>query len=128
MTDPANPREAGVISQSGQYHTMRVKDGYVYLVSDFYTYYDSSVSNESDYIPQIQGKSAPRGRYIYAAGTTGSQHTVISAFALSDPTEKLQTKAIFGNAGMCYVSENNIYITEEYYGKKRDREYPDFDP
>ena len=50
-------------------------------------------------------------------GTTGSQHTVISAFALSDPTEKLQTKAIFGNAGMCYVSENNIYITEEYYGK-----------
>ena len=68
VTDPANPREAGVISQSGQYHTMRVKDGYVYLVSDFYTYYDSSVSNESDYIPQIQGKSAPRGRYIYAAG------------------------------------------------------------
>lgn len=35
VTDPANPREAGVISQSGQYHTMRVKDGYVYLVSDF---------------------------------------------------------------------------------------------
>ena len=78
VTDPANPREAGVISQSGQYHT------------------------EDIYMPQ---------------GTTGSQHTVISAFALSDPTEKLQTKAIFGNAGMCYVSENNIYITEEYYGK-----------
>lgn len=117
VTDPANPREAGVISQSGQYHTMRVKDGYVYLVSDFYTYYDSSVSNESDYIPQIQG-SLLRAEDIYMPqGTTGSQHTVISAFALSDPTEKLQTKAIFGNAGMCYVSENNIYITEEYYGK-----------
>ena len=117
VTDPANPREAGVISQSGQYHTMRVKDGYVYLVSDFYTYYDSSVSNESDYIPQIQG-SLLRAEDIYMPqGTTGSQYTVISAFALSDPTEKLQTKAIFGNAGMCYVSENNIYITEEYYGK-----------
>ena len=117
VTDPANPREAGVISQSGQYHTMRVKDGYVYLVSDFYTYYDSSVSNESDYIPQIQG-SLLRAEDIYMPqGTTGSQYTVISAFALSDPTEKLQTKAIFGNAGMCYVSENNIYITEGYYGK-----------
>ena len=115
VTDPANPREAGVISQSGQYHTMRVKDGYVYLVSDFYTYYDSSVSNESDYIPQIQG-SLLRAEDIYMPqGTTGSQHTVISAFALSDPTEKLQTKAIFGNAGMCYVSENNIYITSNYY-------------
>ena len=45
VTDPANPREAGVISQSGQYDRMRVKDGYVYLVSDFYSYYDSSVSN-----------------------------------------------------------------------------------
>lgn len=64
VTDPANPREAGVISQSGQYHTMRVKDGYVYLVSDFYTYYDSSVSNESDYIPQIQG-SLLRAEDIY---------------------------------------------------------------
>ena len=94
-----------------------MKDGYVYLVSDFYTYYDSSVSNESDYIPQIQG-SLLRAEDIYMPqGTTGSQYTVISAFALSDPTEKLQTKAIFGNAGMCYVSENNIYITEEYYGK-----------
>ena len=68
VTDPANPREAGVISQSGQYHTMRVKDGYVYLVSDFYTYYDSSVSNESDYIPQIQGSLLRAERYIYAAG------------------------------------------------------------
>ena len=117
VTDPENPKEAGVISQSGQYHTMRVKDGYVYLVSDFYTYYDSSVSNESDYIPQIQG-SLLRAEDIYMPqGTTGSQYTVISAFALSDPTEKLQTKAVFGNAGMCYVSENNIYITEEYYGK-----------
>ena len=117
VTDPANPKEAGVISQSGQYHTMRVKDGYVYLVSDFYTYYDSSVSNESDYIPQIQG-SLLRAEDIYMPqGTMGSQYTVISAFALSDPTEKLQTKAVFGNAGMCYVSEKNIYITEEYYGK-----------
>lgn len=117
VTDPENPKEAGVISQSGQYHTMRVKDGYVYLVSDFYTYYDSSVSNESDYIPQIQRSLLRAEDICMPQGTTGSQYTVISAFALSDPTEKLQTKAIFGNAGMCYVSENNIYITEEYYGK-----------
>lgn len=117
VTDPANPKEAGVISQSGQYHTMRVKDGYVYLVSDFFTYYDSSTSNENDYIPQIQG-SLLRAEDIYMPqGTIGSQYTVISAFALSDPTVKLQTKAIFGNAGMCYVSEDHIYITEEYYGK-----------
>ena len=47
----------------------------------------------------------------------GSQHTVISAFALSDPTEEITDKGDFRNAGMCYVSENNIYITEEYYGK-----------
>lgn len=64
VTDPANPREAGVISQSGQYHTMRVKDGYVYLVSNFLHILDSSVSNESDYIPQIQG-SLLRAEDIY---------------------------------------------------------------
>jgi len=117
VTDPSNPKEAGVISQSGQYHTMREKDGYVYLISDFYTYYDSSVSTENDYIPQVQGDLLRAEDIYMPQGTIGSQYTVVSAFALSDPTVKLQTKAIFGNAGMCYVSENNIYITEECYGK-----------
>ena len=67
VTDPANPREAGVISQSGQYHTMRVKDGYVYLVSDFYTYYDSSVIKRKRLYPADPEVCSAR-RYIYAAG------------------------------------------------------------
>ena len=45
----------------------------------------------------------------------GSSYTVITAFSLDNPKEKTDSKAVFGTAGTCYVSTDNIYITENYY-------------
>src|SRR5699024_11210874 len=36
ISDRTDPKKAGEISQSGCYNTMRVKDGYVYMISSFY--------------------------------------------------------------------------------------------
>lgn len=40
---------------------------------------------------------------------------MISAFSLDDPAEKTDSKAVFGVSGLCYVSAENIYITEADY-------------
>ena len=36
VSDPSEPELKGTISQSGYYNTMRAKDGYLYVFSDFY--------------------------------------------------------------------------------------------
>ena len=36
VSDPSAPGKLGSITQSGSYHTMRVRDGYVYVLSDLY--------------------------------------------------------------------------------------------
>ena len=41
----------------------------------------------------------------------GNEYTIITAFSLDDPSEKTDSKAVFGYSDVCYVSENNIYIT-----------------
>lgn len=40
---------------------------------------------------------------------------MITAFSLENPEEKTDSKAVFGTAGECYVSTENIYVTESYY-------------
>lgn len=36
VSDPANPKSLGEMSQSGSFHTMRVSGDYMYLLSTFY--------------------------------------------------------------------------------------------
>ena len=45
----------------------------------------------------------------------GNEYTIITAFSLDNPSEKTDSKAVFGYSDVCYVSENNIYITSNYY-------------
>lgn len=47
----------------------------------------------------------------------GNQYTVITSFSLEEPSEKTDSKAVFGSSGMCYVSTENIYVTEGWYGQ-----------
>lgn len=116
ITDPAAPEKLGTISQSGYYNTMRVKDGYVYVLSNFYADGAAARANIGAYIPEVQGNTLDAADIYLPQGKAGNEYTVISAFSLSDPTEKTDSKAVFGISGICYVSSANIYITEAYYG------------
>lgn len=116
VSDPSEPELKGTISQSGYYNTMRAKDGYLYVFSDFYADTAAARADTWAYIPEVQERMLDASDIYMPVGTMGSQYTVISAFSLSDPAEKSDSKAVFGSSGICYVSEDNIYITENYYG------------
>lgn len=117
VSDPYAPEKVGTVSQSGAYNTMRARGGYLYVLSNFYADSAAPRSNVGAYIPEVQGSSMPAEDIYMPPMLMGSQYTVISAFSLADPTEKTDSKAVFGTAGMCYVSEENIYITESCYGE-----------
>ena len=113
--DPSEPELLGTISQSGYYNTMRVKDGYAYVISDFYADVGAAREDTAAYVPEVRGTLMSAADICLPVGRTGSQYAVISAVSLEDPSEKSDSKAVFGNAGMCYVSAGNIYVTESDY-------------
>ena len=115
ISDPADPEKISTLSQSGYYNTMRVKDGYVYVLSDYSLPYDISRPEPRTYIPEIQGEIMPVSDIYMPQRKMGNDYTVITAFSLDDPKEKTDSKAVFGTAGECYVSTENIYVTESYY-------------
>ena len=112
ISDAAQPEQVGVFSQSGYFNTMRVKDGYVYLISNFYAGIPAEPADREAYIPQVQEKLlAPEDIYI-PAGQSGKEYTLISAFALNAPEEETDTAAVLGSSSRCYVSGENIYVAE----------------
>ncbi len=115
ISDPADPEKISALSQSGYYNTMRVKDGYVYVLSDYSLPYDISRPEPRTYIPEVQGEIMPVSDIYMPQRKMGNDYTVITAFSLDDPKEKTDSKAVFGTAGECYVSTENIYVTESYY-------------
>ena len=116
ISKPEKPKSVGKISQSGNYNTMRVSGDYVYLLSDFYAEIYSSRTDRDGYIPTVQGKRIESGDILMPMGAQAEKYTIISAFSIKDPEKKVDTKAVFGSAGMCYVSRENIYICESDYG------------
>lgn len=116
VSDPASPEKLGSLTQSGMYHTMRAKDGYIYLISDFYVDVAVPRSGVDGYIPWVQGEKLDAADIYMPPEKMGNSYTVISAFSLKEPDQKTDSKAVFGQNGMCYVSQENIYITEAYYG------------
>ena len=112
ISDPTAPEKLSTISQSGTYNTMRARDGYLYVLSDFYADTAAPRSGVDLYVPEVQGGTLEASDIYMPQGGTGNSYTVISAFSLADPAEKTDGKAVFGNSGICYVSTENIYITE----------------
>lgn len=117
ISDRTNPVKMGNISQSGYYNTMRVRDGYVYVISNFYADTAAPRADTAAYIPEVQGSAMAASDIYMPQRQMGDQYTVITSFSLEDPSEKTDSKAVFGSSGMCYVSTDNIYVTEGWYGQ-----------
>ena len=117
ISDRTNPVKVGNISQSGYYNTMRVRDGYVYVISNFYADAAAPRADTAAYIPEVQGSTMAASDIYMPQRQMGNQYTVITSFSLEEPSEKTDSKAVFGSSGMCYVSTENIYVTEGWYGQ-----------
>lgn len=116
VSKPEKPKSVGKITQSGTYNNMRVVGDYVYLLSNFYADAYSARTDRDMYIPSVQGKRIESGDILMPMFPMGNKYTVVSAFSIKDPEKKVDSKAIFGSSGICYVSRNNIYVCENNYG------------
>lgn len=116
ISDPKDAKSIGKITQSGNFNTMRIVGDHVYMLSNYYPDMGCVPRNLEDYIPMVQGKTIESTDIFLPSFNAGSQYTVITSFSLDDPKEQVDSKAVFGTMGMCYVSRENIYICESDYG------------
>ena len=115
ITDASAPVKLNTITQSGFYNTMRVKDGYAYVLSSFQANQAAPRDDIGAYVPSVQGSTLEADRIYMPESQMGSEYTVITAFSLAEPQEQTDSRAVFGNAGLCYVSGTSIYVTEACY-------------
>ena len=121
VSDPANPKSLGEMSQSGSFHTMRVSGDYMYLLSTFYADISGPKDDISSYVPEVQGKLIESNYILLPQQEKGRVYTVVTSFSLKDPTKQTDHLAFFGDGSQCYVSQNNIYVYNTIYDAKVSR-------
>ncbi|MBP3762030.1 MAG: beta-propeller domain-containing protein [Ruminococcus sp.] len=127
-TQDAEPKLIGTYFQNGYFNDVRISpDGYMYLVSNYFSADFDSIKNE-EYTE----------RYIPSCGTDDDvecippedillpkkfdemnsiSYTVIGGIDLTSPATfvPVDTKALAGYSGQFYMSENNIYTAIDDY-------------
>lgn len=119
VSNPSSPKSIGKITQSGSYYTTRIKDGYVYLFSNYYADYEVARTYEDGFVPVVENQKIAAGDVYLPMLDTARKYLVVSSFSLENPDEVTDNKAIFGDTDLCYVSGENIYVCENSYVEKK---------
>lgn len=112
IQDIKKPAKEGEVTQSGTYNSSRMKDGCLYLFSEYYTGTDLAKNKPVTYIPQINDKEMAQTSICLPPMNCGTMYEVISSVDISKPDETVDNKAILSEGGQMYVSGKNIYYYE----------------
>lgn len=121
ISDRANPKEVGRVSQSGYYNSSRIVDGYLYLFSDYYVTLGSiTVKDPKSYVPLVNDNLIKETDICLPSISKADMYSIITSVSLEKPDETAHSKALLADSGNLYVSNNNIYFYEnvwQYSGK-----------
>ena len=112
IADVAEPKEIGRMSQSGNYNTSRMANGYLYLFSTYYVNSPIVREDPSTYVPLINEKEMERSDICLPQVSQGCMYEVITSIDIANPDEICDSTAIFSQGGQTYVSNQNIYYYE----------------
>ena len=112
IADVAEPKEIGRMSQSGNYNTSRMANGYLYLFSTYYVNSPIVREDPSTYVPLINEKEMERSDICLPQVSQGCMYEVITSIDIANLDEICDSTAIFSKGGQTYVSNQNIYYYE----------------
>ena len=113
VQDKKHPKKVGKVSQSGEYESSRISDGYLYLFSNYWVPENWKKKYPSTYIPYVDGDLMKAKDIYLPEGTKGCMYEIVSSINLKQPNKIADSKAIFSEGGDAYVSNKNIYYYEE---------------
>lgn len=117
VSNPENITRKGHAFLSGQYHSSRIVNGDLYLISAFYVDDDPDYTDKSSFLP---GYGTPEEitylpmESIYIPEVpVSAMYTVVSKLD-GDSLAVLDSTALLSYSGSVYVSQENIYLTRSY--------------
>lgn len=119
ISDTAKPTLRTRKTQSGWYQTSRKSGTYLYTLSQKTAEYISDKEDwkePKNYVPCTDGTPLPEDRLYLPEHVSSNSYLVITALDVTDGTTFTDSLSVLGAGGVCYVSENHIFVGSVYYG------------
>lgn len=110
ITDIKNPKQTFQKNQSGSYSNSRISGNYLYTYSVMYAVSADTEDKPECYIPSVGGSLVPEDRLAIPSGVSSHAYMVFTSLDITGGKDFADTLSILGGDGICYVSEENIYI------------------
>lgn len=116
IQNPEKPVKEGKVTQSGQYNSSRMADGFLYLFSEVRIWGEVAQNEPRMYVPLINGEPVSEKNIYLPPVKQANMYEVITSVNLKEPDKIMDSKAIFSKGGQVYVSNQNIYFYEMEWG------------
>ncbi len=116
IQEPEKPKEEGNVTQSGNYSSSRMVNGYLYLFSEVHIWGEVVQNEPRTYVPLINGEPVLERDIYLPPVKQANMYEVITSVDIKKPDQTKDSKAIFSKGGQVYVSNKNIYFYETEWG------------
>ncbi len=110
ITDIENPKQTFRKNQSGIYSNSRISGNHLYTYSVMIAESAEKKDKPKCYIPSVGGSLVPEDRLVIPSGVSSHAYMVFTSLDITGGEDFTDSLSILGGDGICYVSEENIYI------------------
>ena len=122
IKDRANPKEEHMFTMRGSYLDSRVTDGYLYCFLNSGVDKLEGRRSYEDYVPVLEGKAMSASSIYMPEEADDSNYLVIATVDLRFPEKFKDTKAVVTSADHVYVTDSDIYVTDNVYDAPTEEE------
>lgn len=127
--DIKTPKKATLIkciTQDGSYTSSRMKDNYLYTISEKYIKTDffkncdgaPAIDEYGCYLPMVDCCPMNLSDICIPNNPSNPSYTIVTSLDVSSPDKFITSKSVLGGSSEVYVSQDNIYILNSTYEKK----------
>ena len=117
ISDPAAPKAIRQHSQSGEYNTSRISDGYLYTFTNYNIYASENFKEDEPdkFVPKLNG-TVMKSEDVRLLNKKGADsYMVMTSLKISDNGVFADSKAILGDFDTYYMNLNHIYAVSQNY-------------
>lgn len=122
VSDVKQPKKMGELTQSGNYTSSRISEGYLYLFSSYNVNTDFREDDPDSFVPYVGARKIAASDVYLPEINRGCMYEIVTSISLEEPEKIVDTKAIFTEGGELYVSNENIYYYETNWGEDNESE------
>ncbi len=112
ISDPQKPTKLAEHSQSGNYNTSRLADGYLYTFSDYQAEGDKNKPEKpGTFVPEVDGSVLREQDIEMLTKDDDNSYMVMTSLKIDRPDEFTDTFSAFGGSDVYYMNSERIYAT-----------------